>query len=421
MICLYQVESSFFFHDIGSKRKPRKLTSIIWKEAEPIYRDGKLVEGRCTHCHQTFPASRDSGTSQIGRHLKVCEMRIKMHDMVDKMHSSATSPKGVVLKDWKFDPDVSRRELVRMVVLHELPFSLVEYDGFRSFVASLNPLFKMVSRTTAQADCITSYKEHRLVLRDFLKNCNARVSLTADMWTSNQNLGYLCITCHFIDNEWNVQKRIIRFCLMETPHDALNMYNVILKSIQDWHIEDKIFSFTLDNASVNTAMINFLKENLLEKCLLHCQGKLFHIRCASHVFNIIVQDGLKAMDTMIDNIRNSVKYVKSSQSRKEKFEEIIAQVGVSEKHPSLDVATRWNSTFLMLKSALPFKAAFHALGKQDSNYKYAPTSLEWKRAEDVVNLLRGFYNATKVVSGSKYPTSNRYFHEVWLVKKNLGK
>lgn len=87
-------------------------------------------------------------------------------------------------------------------------------------------------------------------------------------------------------------------------------------------------------------MINFFKENLLEKYLLHCQGKLFHIRCAFHVFNIIVQDGLKAMDTMIDNIRNSVKYVKSSQSRKEKFEEIIAQVGLFEKHPSLDVATR---------------------------------------------------------------------------------
>lgn len=124
-------------------------------------------------------------------------MRIKMHNMVDKMHSSTTLPEGVVLKDWKFDPDVPRRELVRMVVLHELPFSLVEYDGFRSFVASLNPLFKMVSRTTAQADCITSYKEHRLVLRYFFKNYNARVSFVRYVYSLGCSL-HINNTVHVI-------------------------------------------------------------------------------------------------------------------------------------------------------------------------------------------------------------------------------
>ena len=31
-----------------------------------------------------------------------------------------------------------------MIVLHELPFSIVEYDGFKEFIYSLNPLFKIV-------------------------------------------------------------------------------------------------------------------------------------------------------------------------------------------------------------------------------------------------------------------------------------
>jgi len=39
-----------------------------------------------------------------------------------------------------------------------------------------------------------------------------------------------------------------------------------------------------------------------------------------------------------------VKYIKSSQSRKEKFEEIIAEMGIyCGSRPSLDVPTRWNS------------------------------------------------------------------------------
>lgn len=110
---------------------------------------------------------------------------------------------------WKFDVEKSQQELVRMIVLNELPFSTVEYDGFRKFVASLNPLFRMVSRTTVKANCISACEEQRLALQEVLKNSNSRVSLTADTWTSNQNKGYMCITCHFIDKEWKLQKRII--------------------------------------------------------------------------------------------------------------------------------------------------------------------------------------------------------------------
>jgi hypothetical protein len=48
-----------------------------------------------------------------------------------------------------------------MVALHEFPFSTVEYGGFEIFVKSLNPLFKLVSRTIVKEDCMESFREHR--------------------------------------------------------------------------------------------------------------------------------------------------------------------------------------------------------------------------------------------------------------------
>lgn len=93
-----------------------------------------------------------------------------------------------------------------MIVLHELPFCIVEYEGFRNFVQSLNPLFKPICRNTAKSDCMRLYDEQRSALHEVFKNCNGRVSLTADMWSSKQTLGHLCITCRFIDNEWKIQK-----------------------------------------------------------------------------------------------------------------------------------------------------------------------------------------------------------------------
>nr|XP_051211316.1 zinc finger BED domain-containing protein RICESLEEPER 2-like [Lolium perenne] len=274
----------------------------------------------------------------------------------------------------------------------------------------------MVSRNTIKDDIMKLYYEKKFITSEGFKRYPGRVSLTTDMWTSNQTLGYMCVTAHFIDMKWKLHKKIIRFCMLETPHNGAAMFNILLKSLQEWNIEDKLFSITVDNASVNGSMIDNLRENLVGKEMLHSEGALLHIRCACHVFNLIVQDGLTAVKSAIDNIRESVKYVKSSQTRLDNFNEVVARVGVSCALPSVDVQTRWNSTYLMLQSAFPFRKAFHTLGKEDRNYKFCPSSAEWRRAETVCSILKVFHEATEVVAGSTYPTANLYFHEVWNLK-----
>jgi hypothetical protein len=220
----------------GSKRRPRKLTSIIWNDAEPIYVGGFLMQGRCKYCKIIFPASKVSGTSQLARHLKVCEVRCSMDGVIKQIRTSEE-----IDPDWRFDQESARSLLVQLIILHGLPFSFVEYAGFRKFCASLNPWFKSVNRVTIQNDCMETYHLYKNSYEDFFKNCNYRVSLIGDMWTSNQKLRYLCITCHRIDSKWKVRHRIIRFCLVETP-DAWNMFDVVLNSLRNWNIEDKLFN-----------------------------------------------------------------------------------------------------------------------------------------------------------------------------------
>ena len=51
----------------------------------------------------------------------------------------------------------------------------------------------------------------------------------------------------------------------------------------------------------------------------------------------------------ITSIRDVAKYVKSSQGRKQRFEKMIKEVGIScDKQMLLDVATRWNPTYHMI-------------------------------------------------------------------------
>jgi hypothetical protein len=91
--------------------------------------------------------------------------------------------------------------------------------------------------------------------------------------------------------------------VVKTPHDGFNFYTSMLRTIRFYNIENKLFSITLDNVAPNNTMMDILKANLLKMDMLHCDGDLFHVRCAAHMINLIVKDGLQAIDGVINNIR----------------------------------------------------------------------------------------------------------------------
>ena len=63
-------------------------------------------------------------------------------------------------------------------------------------------------------DCCQLYLDEKLKLRNFFRSNTTRVCLTIDYWTSVQNLNYMTLTAHFVDNEWKLQKTIINFYLI---------------------------------------------------------------------------------------------------------------------------------------------------------------------------------------------------------------
>jgi hypothetical protein len=47
------------------------------------------------------------------------------------------------------------------------------------------------------------------------------------------------------------------------------------------------------------------------------------MRCAAHIVNLIVHDGLKEVDLSVKRVRAAVKYIRNGGSRMLKFKEII--------------------------------------------------------------------------------------------------
>ena len=111
---------------------------------------------------------------------------------------------------------------------------------------------------------------------------------------------------------------------------------------------------------------------------LLCAREFFHLRCCAHIMNLIVQDGLKEIDDVVIKVRECVKYCKGSQATKQCFLSCIEHVGLqSSKGLKQDVITQWNSTYLMLESALYYKKALIHFQKVDANYIYCPIAEEY--------------------------------------------
>ena len=145
-----------------------KFLSKVWKEYEPIRVDGVVVAVECMHCGRKNCTKRKHGTSSLRKHMKRCNERKKALRVCGQLSASIMTPDGVALGLWTFNQAVSHKELVRMIVLHELPFSLVEYEGFRRFVSSLNPSFKIKCKHTARNDCLKAFGEEKLLLQALL-------------------------------------------------------------------------------------------------------------------------------------------------------------------------------------------------------------------------------------------------------------
>ena len=93
---------------------------------------------------------------------------------------------------------------------------------------------------------------------------SGRFCLTSDLWTTRNKLVFFSLTVHYIDSNWNLNKRIITFKMLESPHMGYNIANLIGEKLQYWGISDKIFSTTLDNAT-NTDTAEMLKKIIKNK------------------------------------------------------------------------------------------------------------------------------------------------------------
>ena len=126
--------------DLDTSRK-RNIASDVWEHFTRKKVDGK---------------SKAQGKNHLRNHLARYP-RLKFKDVRDMRQQVLIKQQNKVdgmmsLNAYQFDQVKVRNNLARMVILHEYLISMVNHIGFREFVASLQPMFKLVTRNTLKSD-----------------------------------------------------------------------------------------------------------------------------------------------------------------------------------------------------------------------------------------------------------------------------
>ena len=405
--------------------KKRRVTSEVWQH---FTRMAKMVDGQrkwvaiCKYCNKDLSGESSQGTGHLKRHWqKTCRAilaNLRGQQQINFTPRYATSTAGNTsgaasndpetetgdISTFTYDQREMRKNLTRYVVASDQPFTFADDVVLEWFMRNNVQLaFRRVPRTTLRNDTISEYEELKKLVINEIENFSGVISLTSDLWTSNQDLGYICATGHYIDSEWKLSKKILAFRVLEYPHTGSTIYEALKEILIEYKYnkpDNKIFSITLDNAKPNNHCVKLLKTFLK----LPYEGQLFHIRCMCHIINLIAQDGLNFATASISVIKKAVLFTTSSPSRLQMYYQLCNEMGLKKRKLKNDVKTRWNSTYIMLKSCKGYEHAITTFfnAKQD---ELKLSQEHWNLGFVLMNVLEPLYIATNQLSGIYYPTS----------------
>ncbi|CAN0872431.1 Putative AC transposase [Linum grandiflorum] len=307
-----------------------------------------------------------------------------------------------------------------MIVMHEYPLGIVDHLYFKIFCNGLQPLFKVPFRNTTKKDILAMYEIEKKKIQRVIDGNKGKIAITTDMWTTkNQKRGYMAITSYYIDNHDIFRGHLLSFPYVPAPHTSEKLATVLHDCLMFWNVDCKLSTITLDNCSTNNALIDNIKRKLVLSDLL-LNDSLLQMRCSAHILNLIVKDGLDIIKGVIEKIRDIVSYWTATPKRVEFFEECAKQRNVDVgRKLALDCPTRWNSTFKMLESALPYKDVLSRLSMRESSYSSLPSSDDWMFVSMICKNLEIFKTISERFSGNKYPTANLFFPRICELKLKL--
>lgn len=389
-------------------------------ELSPALTNGKV---QIAEYASKFLKGSSADASLVGRHV----LALPAMDNINSAEQNTSSAQTSTDIRRKPDQEVSYQELTRMIISHGYPLSIVEHEEMKRFAKSLNPTFNMASSIDIEEYSTLLFQKEKADLKERIALLPHRVSLSASVWAphgAEASVKYLCLAVHFIDSDWKLQRKTIKFGVFWSSSTSLErmiqfkeasvldldtgLYNVIQEAIRDWNLDQKHFSLTCGSEVRNDEGTSELMDLLIQRKCLPIRGELYNIACVNDVLDSIVSKGQQVLGHVGNILEKFIQAHTSSSLTRQQLLEVVAHMGL--KCPQED-AKWWHKIYFRLEVLLHFKKAFPS--------EELLTAEDNKTVESVCRILRAFYRAVEVIFSPVCPTANMYFNELWKVRTAL--
>uniref|UniRef100_A0ACD5XVJ0 Uncharacterized protein n=3 Tax=Avena sativa TaxID=4498 RepID=A0ACD5XVJ0_AVESA len=371
--------------DALPKKKARVLPGILPHANMEIQKvDQNLSREKLATRDKKTLASLNTPTDKGRKNQSRVELTVPEQDIPTNMNQN----------DPKVDQSEPPEELVRILSMHGYLPSIGIHDRFSKFVACLNPVVKMPTGMYMHFRGL--FEKEKTKLKEKFGALCSQVCLHAHVWHYDLVSPFLCLSVHYIDDEWEKQRNIITFHSVDPSCNADQLSQAILSAIGDWGLRDKIFSITLDDAFLDDSVASDFKARLQDWNL--CLAKRSLSRSANCWTSSMSADCSSSMSA-----KRSLYVIQYATHLVNQ----VIQVGKDELHKVMEKSTKCSN---YTKGHIPSVVRF-------PNSAYAPSPEDWSNMRKISKILQSLrrYMDEMLTCDSPVDLLNR----LWNVKEVL--
>jgi hypothetical protein len=319
-------------------------------------------------------------------------------------------------------------EVTKFIVLANLPFAIVENEGFIKFLEYANPHINIKAASTYSRSKVPILYDNvkDAMLEQICKDLDKldSVAFTTDLWTSRANDPYMAFTLHYITADFELKKFLLGCIPFAGRHTGINIAEQFDSVVGELMLRDELQTYSVtDNGS--NMILAAKKSKYMNK----------RIACADHNINLVVTNTISLLG-LVKEVMNVCKTL-SACTHKSVFKcERIRQACADTKDDSNPMAvtykkiispcpTRWNSQWMCMSSIVDLRRALVKIRDSSDRTdeelgKLIPTDKQFDIMVQVVRVLGYFASISEALSCDKTCSIQKIPVSLYNVKAKLG-
>ncbi|XP_051524120.1 E3 SUMO-protein ligase ZBED1-like isoform X2 [Myxocyprinus asiaticus] len=276
--------------------------------------------------------------------------------------------------------------LLNMMVKDLQPLSTVKGALFQHLTRSLQPSLGIpLNASLIRAELQRLYRHKRMEVQNAVNNASNLV-LSAELWSSNESLFYLTVSCHLISEKWELKSYVLDTAHLLAERTADNVVQQLLRTANEWNIIEKI--------QVVVTNVDGMKK-------VHKNGcRWVYIPCLAHTLDKVFREAIADSDwrPLLRKCQHIVAFIHQNNQ---------ASQTLQQNKLIQSTCLQWLPTLYMLKNLLEQWPAIFKVFVHRRDDGLCLNENERRIVEDIVAVLNILKTVTEEIGRQGYsPISN---------------